>query len=51
MTPNEELCEKALKVVNELFSDDSVSQSETYEALDALCEEIEVMMDTLDTNE
>jgi len=48
---NEELYEKALEAVTELFSDKSVSQSECKSNLETLIGEIEMLISTLSDNE
>ena len=45
---NEELYEKALEAVTELFSDLSVTKTETKDNLQDLVGEIESMLDSLD---
>lgn len=45
---NEDLYEKALKAIEELFSDTSVSQREARKNLNGLISEIETMIDTLE---
>ena len=47
MNVNEKLYEKALKAIQELFSDTSVSQEETTAALNGLIDEIELMKETI----
>ena len=44
---SEELYEKAVEAATELFSDQSVSQSETRRNLEELIGEIRIMIDTL----
>jgi len=44
---NEELYEGALDAIKDLFSDDSVTQSECRENLETLIDEIRVMIDSL----
>ena len=45
---HEELYEKAMEAISELFGDTSVSQGETKASLNTLIGEIEIMIDTLD---
>lgn len=47
MTTNEELYEKALEAITELFSDTSVSQSECKRNLQELISEIKTMIGSL----
>ena len=42
--------EKALKAIKELFSDASVSQQDTIVSLEALIEEISIMVDAIKTD-
>ena len=49
-TVNEELFDKALDAIVELFSDTSVSQSECKNNLESLIGEIEILLDTLKIN-
>jgi hypothetical protein len=44
---NEELYEKAMKAITDLFSDLSVSKAETKENLENLSGEIQVMIESL----
>ena len=48
---NDELYEKALDAIQELFGDDSVSQSRARKNLGALKDEIDVMIETLDADD
>ena len=45
---NKELYDKAIKAINDLFGDISVSQEEARENLQGLMEEIGVMIDSLE---
>ena len=45
---HELLYDRAMMSIQDLFSDSSVSQSETRRSLRTLVEEIEMMMDTLE---
>ncbi len=45
---NEELYDEAVKAATALFGDSSVSQSETRSQLEALKNEIDAMLDTLE---
>jgi hypothetical protein len=45
---NEELYEKALEAIRDMFGDTSVGASKTRENLEGLIDEIEMMLDTLD---
>ncbi len=45
---NQDLYDRALKAISELFEDTSVPQSTTWEALDELAGEIELLQDSLD---
>jgi len=47
----DELYDEALKAINKLFSDTSVSRSETKRRLSDLVGEIEVMLDALEHDE
>ena len=44
----ENLYEKAKKAIDELFSDESVTQEETKENLESLMNEIQTLIETLD---
>lgn len=44
---NEELYQEALKAINKLFGDTSVSQGKARENLENLIDEIQVMIDSL----
>lgn len=44
---NDELYEKAMNAIQELYSDSTVSQAETKASLNSLIEIIEAMIDTL----
>ena len=44
---SEQLYEQALAAITALFSDTSVSQSETKKQLESLSEEIDILIDTL----
>lgn len=48
---NDELYEKALQAITDLFSDKSVSQSEARRNLETLIGEIQIMIDTLQDDE
>lgn len=48
---NDELYKKALDAIKELFGDDSVGQSKARENLEALKDEIDVMIDTLEDDD
>jgi polyhydroxyalkanoate synthesis regulator phasin len=45
---HEQLYEKALQAINDLFSDTSVPQSTTAESLHGLIDEIRTMLDSLE---
>ena len=47
MQHHEDLVEEAKRAINAVFSDDSVSQSETRSSLQDLIGEIEIMLDSL----
>lgn len=49
MTKNGRLYEKALEAIKELFSDMSVSQEDTRAALKSLANEIELLIEMLET--
>lgn len=49
MSTNEELYEKAQEAITALFSDTSVSQEETWQNLDELAGEIQILQDSLQT--
>lgn len=49
MSKNEKLYESAIEAVNRLFSDQSVPQSEARKNLRALRGEIDILLDTLNT--
>ena len=48
---NEELYEKALEAIKDLFSDMSVSQSDARANLESLKSEIDIMLDSLQNDE
>ena len=48
---NEELYQDAIKAINELFSDTSVPVSECRQNLQGLRDEIDILLDALDSNE
>jgi len=48
---NEELYEKAVEAITELFSDSSVSQSTAKKNLNSLIGEIEILISTLSDDE
>ena len=45
---SEELYDKALEAITELFNDDSVSKEQAIETLGALLNEIEIMIESLE---
>jgi len=45
---NEQLYKKALEAIKELFSDTSVNQEETVRQLEALKDEIDIMIESLE---
>lgn len=47
---NEELYEKALKAINELFNDDSVNAQIALDNMTSLRDEIETFIDALETD-
>lgn len=47
---NEQLYDKAMEAITNLFSDSSVSQAEAIRQLESLIDEIKMLIDTLDPN-
>ena len=48
---NIHLYEEAMRAINELFDDKSVSQAQAYRNLDELAGEIEILTDSVDKND